>query len=131
MSLDKLKTVYIRNQEYLVQQARVHKNQYLLMLSGVDNLTAAESFRTAEVFIKEKLVDTEIYREEIIGKKVYDQTDQEIGIVQEVMYTDFQNTLVVKNEKKQEKLIPWVDKFVLEISDCVRVDLSDLEEYRD
>ncbi len=69
---------------------------------------------------------------EIIGKKVYDQNKKLLGIVKEIEYSTHQSILVVTETKtKKEIMIPYINKFVVKVTDTVTVNTSGLEEDTD
>ena len=114
----------IAGQEYTLRSGRPHKTNILLTLQEIPDCTAAEKLRGAEVFSAERPDRMTVFAEDILGKTVLDR-GREIGTVMDILQTPVHNVLVIKQDGR-EILVPQIDKFILEISDTITADLSDL-----
>jgi 16S rRNA processing protein RimM len=109
--------------------ARPHKTNILLKLAEITSLTAAEKLRGQKTESAVKPPDKILY-EDVRQKKVYDQNENFIGNVTDVLQTPAHDILVVRRENNnKEILIPLLPNFVKEISATIKVDLKNLEEY--
>jgi 16S rRNA processing protein RimM len=114
--------------EYTLLSARPHKTNILLKLAEITSLTAAEKLRGQKAESAVKPPDKILY-EDVRQKKVYDQNENFIGSVTDVLQTPAHDILVVRRENNKEILIPLLPNFVKEISATIKVDLKNLEEY--
>jgi 16S rRNA processing protein RimM len=114
-----------------LRAARPHKTNILLALAEINSLDAAEKLRGQKAEIAAKPPGDFVFYEDILQKKVYNQNGQFIGTAAEIIQTPAHAILAVNCEKnKKELLIPFIPVFVKEISDTIKVDLKNLEEYR-
>lgn len=130
----------IAGQTYTLLAARPHKTNILFTLKEISDLSAAEKLNGQEVFITERPAADIIFYEDILGKTVLDR-GQNIGTVTDILQTPAHDVLVIKPDTERalsgvegrsrsvrEILVPQIDKFILEISDTIKVDLSELQE---
>ena len=118
------KTVYIlQNDEYLpfkVRSFRMHKGFPLVVFRGLEDINLIEPYRNKELFVdeedREELEDGEFYMDDLIGMKVYDEDRVLIGTVIAVEETNGANNyLRVQREGLRDALIPWVDRFIVDV----------------
>lgn len=92
----------------------VHK-RILVQFQGYTDVDAAETLRTAEVFIPRgwfpTLPDGEYYWFEIEGLAVYDKDGAYLGTVAEILYTGSNDVYIVRQEE-QERLVPALHSVV-------------------
>ncbi|MDR1114293.1 MAG: ribosome maturation factor RimM [Candidatus Margulisbacteria bacterium] len=120
--------IFLGGVEYTLLSARPHKTNILLKLAEITSLTAAEKLRGQKAESAVKPPDKILY-EDVRQKKVYDQNENFIGSVTDVLQTPAHDILVVRRENNKEILIPLLPNFVKEISATIKVDLKNLEEY--
>ena len=101
-------------------------------LKEITDLTAAEKLRGAQVYTIVRPRPETIFYEDIIGKEVLDR-GKNIGTITNILHTPVHDVLVIKPDTStplsvREILVPYIDKFVLNISDRIEVDLRDLVE---
>jgi len=133
--------LFIDGHAYTVEAARPHKNNILLKLKEIDDLTTAEKLRGRQVEINQRPDSDMVFHEDILQKEVIDQNNKRIGIVTDILYTPAHDVLVITvplgsaplrgreiRGTSNEILIPYIDKFVQEISDTIKVDLRELGE---
>ena len=109
------RTVRIREKTFEVEQARVHKEQVLVKLAGVDTMDAAAALRGQVVYIDRtdaQLEDGAVFVADLIGLPVF-ADDAEIGKITEVISLPANDVYVVKGEHSY--MIPVVKEFVLSI----------------
>ena len=106
-----------------IRQARVHSDVIVGWAEGIDDRTMAEKLRGARVFISRaafpKTDDGEYYWVDLLGLSVVNREGVALGVVSDLMATGPQTVLVLAYEedgKPQERLIPFVDAFVDEVS---------------
>ena len=109
----------IDGKEFEIDSVRNHKNFVLVKFVGYDSLNEVEDFNGhVRAELDEELAADEVYIDDLIGMKVLDQNDKEIGEVSNY-YSSGQNLLGIKAhdnmECKREILLPYVADFILEL----------------
>ncbi len=101
--------------KFVISRSRNQKNHIIVKLENIDSIDDAERLKGLTVFInREELPekeDDEYYWFELIGMEVFNQNDELIGKVKEIIDNTAQPILVINN-KSDEYLVPMVDKFV-------------------
>lgn len=91
---------------------------YLVKLKGFDTLNKSKSVVGKFLCVEEKELPTikknEYYFYQIIGIKVYDENDEFLGRVKDVIQTGANNVFIVEDGEK-EMLIPSVKDYVLNL----------------
>lgn len=115
-----------------VTTARVQKGTFILHLQGFDNINDVESFKG--MFLKvsseqlDALDDGEYYYHEIVGLKVIDVENQEIGTVSEILPYGPNDVWVIKRDGQKDLLIPYIKQVVLNVDVENHVATVDLPE---
>ena len=114
--------IYIKDNKYIINSYRHHKNFDMITIEGIDDINEALPLKGSKIYInKEDYIFPGILNEDLYGKKVYDK-DRFIGILESIEKNVNQELLIVKNNKKKY-LIPYVDEFVKEIGKDIHLDL--------
>ena len=96
------------NHHLSVISARPHKNVFLAELAGLTDITRAETFRGAEIYIsKDALVreEGEYFWFELLGLDVFSSDNVFLGVVSQIIPTGNNEIYVVKNGDR-EILLP-------------------------
>jgi 16S rRNA processing protein RimM len=96
------------NHHLSVISARPHKNVFLAELAGLTDITQAESFRGAEIYIsKDALVreEGEYFWFELLGLDVFSSDNEFLGVVSQIIPAGNNEIYVVKNGDR-EILLP-------------------------
>lgn len=105
--------------EVEVESYREHKGAYLVKFLGIDSIEVAEQFKNLQLKVEDKylkdLAEGEYYFYEIIDCKVYDEKNNELGTVIDILQTGANDVWVVKNHIGKEYLIPYIDDIVKHI----------------
>jgi 16S rRNA processing protein RimM len=100
---------------------RLHKARVLLKLEGLDERTAAETFRGLLVQIPAEevapLEEDEYYEHQILGLEVWTRAGEYLGRIEEILYTGANEVYVVRDAKldRGEILIPAIGDVVLAV----------------
>ena len=106
--------------ELEIFSSRAHKNTYLVLFKGFQNINEVEKFKGREVKVpanqRVDLDEDEYYYHDIIGCKVVTEEGEEIGVVEDILKPGANDVWVTsgKNKKKQI-LIPVIDDVVLDV----------------
>lgn len=113
-----LDSIYIADVLYKIESVKIHKNLFLVKLSGVDNLNFAESLKgkiiKADRDMLPPLEDGTYYLSDIMGIDVF-EGDTKIGVVYDWIETGSKNVYVIKRDNKKDLLLPAVDEFIRKI----------------
>ena len=117
--------------EYKILSVKPHKNVYLMKLDGLRSLEEAERYSGAEVLIRKDLLRRKSQEEyfwfELIGLRVYLDSEQYIGTLKDIIATGSNDIYVVK-EGGTEFLIPAIHEVVKEIDlENKRIIISEME----
>ena len=107
-----------KSKVFNIKKVRIQKNTAIVKLVEVDTPEAADYLKNCLVSVNEeelsKLDENEYYWHQLIGLEVYTDNNMYIGKIDDLINNSAQELLVIKNNKK-EYLIPFVEKFVLNI----------------
>ncbi|GCF92157.1 ribosome maturation factor RimM [Enterococcus florum] len=111
---------------------RKHKNFDLLSFEGYTTINQVEPFRDSLLKVSEEQLDelgeNEFYYHEIIGLKVIDEKESELGEIIEILSPGANDVWVVKRKGKKDALIPYIESVVQEIdlnAGVVRVEIPE------
>lgn len=115
-------TIYINDKKYTINTYRKHQKYDLITLKGYDNINDVLDLKGNKIYInKEEYTFSGILNEDLYGKKVYDK-DKYIGTLKEIVDNKKQELLVIENNDKTF-LVPYVNEFVKEIDEDIKLDL--------
>lgn len=113
----KLKTVIVDGQEIEVIWCKLQTDKVILKLNGIDTMEAAEKYKTKYIKVKRedaiRLPKGRYFVVDIVGCKVVDENNKEIGNVSEVIFTGSNEVYWIKGTK--DILIPALEDIVLNI----------------
>lgn len=114
-----------------LQASKLHRNQFLVKLAGIDSIGAAARQVGATLWIHETelaaLEPGEFYHYQIIGFEAYDLSGARIGIITATLSTPGGEIYVLQGSDK-EHLIPAVKQFIEKVDFSVRRVIFDLPE---
>ncbi len=95
-------------------------NEGFVWFEEITNPEKAKQYSGRELFLTEKDINTFFKKDsgsysELIGYKAFEETEGEIGIIEEIIENPGQILLSIKSETK-EILIPLVDEFIVEVN---------------
>lgn len=120
---DKLDWVYIRingeQKKYDIEGIRYHKNNVLLRLKGVNDMNSAELLKGCFVEIPRelaiKLPKGSYFIADLVGCRVLDEREKDLGRVEDVIETGSNDVYVVRTASNKQILIPAIKEVVLEV----------------
>lgn len=118
LSSEKPSNALNKARSYTVEKARIKGNVAVVKLMGVDDRNAAEELRGAAVYVTgedlEELPEGTYYVKDLEGLKVIDDdTDEEVGILTEVIQNGAQDIYrIIENNSPKEILVPAVREFI-------------------
>lgn len=113
--------LYINNEKLKIKTYRKHKNYDMVTFEGYNDINDVLKFKGSKVYInKDEYKFPGFLNEDLYGKKVYNN-DKYIGILENIIKGGSGEILVVKGKKQY--LIPYVDEFVKEINEDIKLNL--------
>ena len=116
---EELKKIYIKNEQYEIEEVKYHKNMVLLKIKGIDKIEDAESLRNMYIEIDRadgrKLEENEYYIVDLIGLEVYSDDGKKLGILDDVYNTGSNDIYVVKDELGKQILLPAIKDVIKNI----------------
>lgn len=112
-----LKTVFIDDVERTVSWCKVQTEKVILKIEGIESMDEAQKYKTKYIKVRReeavKLPKDRYFVVDIIGCKVIDENNKEIGTVEEVIFTGSNDVYWVKGNK--EVLVPVLKDIVKSI----------------
>lgn len=106
--------VYIKHQETMqevvVKSFRYHKNVVLVCFYDFEDINKVEQYKDCLIYADVQVDDNHVYYFQLMNCKVYDQNDQLLGVVEDILETGANPVLRVN----KKILIPYVDVFIIE-----------------
>ena len=114
--------IYINDKEYIINTYRKHQKFDLLTFKEFDSINDVLELKGSKIYIKrDNYTFKGILNEDLYGKKVFDK-DNYIGNLKEIIDNKGQELLVIQKDDKTY-LVPYVDEFVKEIKEDIKLDL--------
>lgn len=116
----KLKSVFLDDNTTLnIQSVKYHKQFVLLKFCGLDNINDIEYLRGKSLKIQRKdvppLPEGHYYQFDIIGLHVYNEEEEFLGTITDIIETGSNDVYVVELEEKKQILIPALKEVVKNI----------------
>lgn len=102
-----------------VKSHRVHKNFDLLTFEDYPSINDVEKFKNKMLQIDEKLLpdlDEGVYYEsEIVGATVFDEANNKVGTLKEILFLPANDVWVVERPNKKDLLLPFIESVILDV----------------
>jgi len=112
-----------------IEKLRSDKNLLVIKLSGIDDRNTSESYRGKNLLVSKEdfsLSEDVYFAEDIIGIKVIDEDEHNVGIVKNILNKPGQDIYEIEKPDGKSFMLPAVKEFVLEINPekgCMKVHL--------
>ena len=118
-----LKTILIEKNkkllEFEIEEAKLHKNQVLLKIKGIDDINEAEKYRGCFIKIPrekaKKLPKDTYFIADLIGLQVYTDSGELLGKVDDIYNSGSADIYVVKDELGKQILLPGIKDVIKQI----------------
>lgn len=129
----KLKNVYIDSVLKNIVWCKLQSDKVILKIEGIDSIEEAQKYKNKYIEVSReeavKLSDGEYFIADIIGCKVFDSNNTELGTVYDVIKTGSNDVYWVKG--KTEVLVPALKDIVLNIDvNENKIIIKPLEEWQ-
>ncbi len=102
--------------ELEVSGCRYFKNMVIMKFKGIDNINDIEKYKGSDIFVTREnaipLEEDEYYISDILGADVFDDEDNILGTLKDVMQTGANDVFVVSMKSGREALFPVIDECV-------------------
>ena len=114
-----------QHQPVIIASVRPHQSGLLVKFKGIETPEDAGLFRNQWVYIQAKdaspLPDGQLYRHELIGFKVVDESDNALGELTDILETGANDVYVVTDQEGREILLPAIPSVILELDAAHRL----------
>ena len=126
--------IWIENIKYSIQNSETSTKKNLVYLNiGLKDRNAAElkigQLIKVPISMLPKLNDGEYYQFQIIGLRVYDESNKEIGKIIQILPNLNNDNYVIKNKQNQEIIIPSKSEWIKKIDICNNIMIIELPKY--
>ncbi len=102
-----------------IEGVKFFKQMVILKFKGIDTLNDVESYRQKSLYVTRanavRLHKDEYFIADLIGIKVFDEEDKELGTLEDVMPTGANDVYVIKLADGRELLLPAIKQCILEV----------------
>lgn len=109
------------NLEYTVSSSRTHKGNVLITINDINDINLVLDKVGMKIYApsddEPPLNDEEYYVDDLVGLKVINQYDENIGTVKDVIEIPSGYLLEIIDDKDNRFLLPFVDEYITEITD--------------
>lgn len=109
------------NLEYTVSSSRTHKGNVLITINDINDINLVLDKVGMKIYApsddEPPLNDEEYYVDDLVGLKVINQHDENIGTVKDVIEIPSGYLLEIIDDKDNRFLLPFVDEYITEITD--------------
>ena len=102
-----------------IEGVKFFKQMVILKFKGLDNMNDVERFRQKSLYVTRanavKLRKDEYFIADLIGIKVFDEENKELGVLEDVMVTGANDVYVIKMLDGRELLLPAIKQCILEV----------------
>lgn len=119
---------------HTIVQSKLHSGAVVAQLQAVPDRNGAEALRGAEIWVPRSAFpaadDDEYYLVDLLGMQVVNQQEVALGEVIDVFDNGAHDVLVIEakgevgaaeNAKPKQRMLPFVDAYVLEVDEAQRV----------
>ncbi|MBD5527981.1 MAG: 16S rRNA processing protein RimM [Lachnospiraceae bacterium] len=102
-----------------IEGVKFFKQMVILKFKGIDTLDDAAGYRQAGLYVTRenavKLQKDEYFIADLIGVSVYDEADQLLGSLEDVMATGANDVYVIRMTDGRELLLPAIRQCILDV----------------
>ncbi len=107
-------------EEYEIENVRYHKQFVLLKFKGVDDMTTAERLKTFKLKVPESkalpLEEGQYYLRDLYDLNVIDEDGNEIGILNDILFTGANDVYIVKPKMGKDIYLPAIKSCILNVN---------------
>ncbi len=119
----KLKQVVVvhkdREEVLEIQSVKFFKKFVILKFKGIDDINDVVSYKTKSLFVTRefavKCEKDEYFIADLIGVDVYNEEDEKVGVIEDVMQTGANDVYIITLEDGSERLVPAIKDCILQV----------------
>jgi 16S rRNA processing protein RimM len=116
-----------------ISSSRFHKGMYLVTIDDLFDINLVEKYVGCNFYIDREelddLEDNEYYFTDLIGLKVINQHNEELGTVIDVLDLPTSAVLEIKLKNDKKCMIPFVKEYIIDVTDEVIL-INEIEGFR-
>ncbi|HCC07546.1 MAG TPA: 16S rRNA processing protein RimM [Clostridiales bacterium] len=105
--------------KYQIENVWYHKSFVVFKFKGIDNMTDAEKLKAFDIKIPEelglKLEEDEYYIRDLYDMEVYEENNNILGVLTDILNTGSNDVYVVTNKEKGQLLLPAINECIKQI----------------
>ena len=102
-----------------IEGVKFFKQMVILKFKGLDNMNDVEKYRQKSLYVTRanavRLRKDEYFIADLIGSKVFDEENKELGMLKDVMVTGANDVYVIKMTDGRELLLPAIKQCILKV----------------
>lgn len=102
-----------------IESVKFFKQMVILKFKGIDNINDVEKYRQKSLYVTRanavRLNRDEYFIADLMGLKVINEEEQEIGVLREVMETGANDVYIIDMTDGRELLLPAIKQCVLQV----------------
>lgn len=123
LEFENLKTILIEKNkkllEFEIQEVKLHKNQILLKIKGIEDINEAEKYKGCYIKLPrekaKKLPENTYFIADLIGLQVYTDNGELLGKVDDIYNSGSADIYVIKDELGKQILLPGIKEVIKKI----------------
>jgi 16S rRNA processing protein RimM len=105
--------------EHKIRTRRRYGDDLLIGLEGFQNPEQSAELRNQYVYVRSDMIpplpEGEYYQHQLLGLRVIDEAEQELGRLEQIIETGANNVYLVRSENGAELLLPAIDQVILSV----------------
>lgn len=101
------------------ERVKYFKNLVIVKFREFNDISEVEGLKGAGIFVKRedavKLSENEYFETDLLGLEVYDEDDERLGTLEEVIHTGANDVYSIKTDEGRDILIPAIKQCILDV----------------
>ena len=118
--INNIEQIIISGEKFNIEEKRIIDNNFIIKLKDINSRNDAEKLRNLSVFaLREELKcleENEYYYDDLIGLKVYNENNEEIGIIEDIDQFGSADIIYIR-ERNILFSVPFIDTIFKSISE--------------
>lgn len=106
--------------EVTITSVRFFKNLVIVKFEGINDMTEAEKYKKATLWINREdaveLGENEYFIADLIGLRAVSDEDEELGFIADVLQTGANDVYIIQKEGKSDLLVPAIKECVKDVN---------------
>lgn len=102
-----------------IEGVKYFKNMAILKFKGYDNIDQIEKYKGMDLLVTREnampLEENEYYIVDLIDMEVFDENDNKLGVLTDVMQTGANDVYIIELKDGKELLLPNIDQCILNV----------------